>query len=747
MKLDRLFADGQELTINKKIGHGGEGEVFSIANVPGYAVKAYLPKVVKEREGKIRAMVSSKLAATASTIAFPYQIVTNAKGEFVGFLMRLVEKHKEIHELQTPSSRQKHFPNADYRFLVRTAVNIARVFAQAHVAGCIVGDSNQRGILVSQTATVALIDADSFQVTQGGNRYLCVVGVPEYTPPELQGKTLATIVRTPDHDAFGLAVSLFQVLCMDRHPFSGRYAGSGDMPLEKAIAEYRFAYSSRPTGMSPPPGTVRLNDFTPAIRDCFEQAFSPQYVGRRPSPARWVAALEELEASLRVCFRNRLHHYSRLAPDCPWCRMEAEYGRPLFISQEIFAIHLPNGRVDEKQGLVLDVQALLTAVNGIPIPTAISVPVPITPYIAQAGQPAIDAKRRQRVAPIQRGLGVAAILAAGIAFLGYQLPFIIAGAIVAGGGWLIMREVDPGVSVTQAHGAAVANIKKRVEDLQSLSPIDRVLSKKAEALDAIDEYKALSNSYSRVVPEYDQRRRQQQLDVHLSNHPIRGARIGKVSSIDIASLTSYGIANALEARKRDVQQVHGIGPVKAANIAAWVKRVESHFHFRQEYSQDDKNNIKKLQSDIISKQQGVDDKFKRLVEEGRKEARAFEDWKKRTDPELGRLMGRLGQTEADLRYLGLPVPSLDRIAPFTVPPVESYRSRRSTAASFPPSQPAWTPPGVRNTAPKPSPRPRAQACPRCGSRMIVRTARQGRNAGNQFWGCSRYPSCTGTRPI
>ncbi len=100
--------------------------------------------------------------------------------------MRLVEKHKEIHELQTPSSRQKHFPKADYAFIVRVALNIARVFTQVHATGCVVGDINQRGILVSPTATVALIDADSFQMNDGAQRYLCVVGVPEYTPPELQ---------------------------------------------------------------------------------------------------------------------------------------------------------------------------------------------------------------------------------------------------------------------------------------------------------------------------------------------------------------------------------------------------------------------------------------------------------------------------------------------------------------------------------------------------------------------------------
>ena len=32
-------------------------------------------------------------------------------------------------------------------------------------------------------------------------------------------------------------------------------------------------------------------------------------------------------------------------------------------------------------------------------------------------------------------------------------------------------------------------------------------------------------------------------------------------------------------------------------------------------------------------------------------------------------------------------------------------------------------------------------CPRCGSAMIIRTAKQGARAGNHFWGCSSYPKC------
>jgi hypothetical protein len=32
-------------------------------------------------------------------------------------------------------------------------------------------------------------------------------------------------------------------------------------------------------------------------------------------------------------------------------------------------------------------------------------------------------------------------------------------------------------------------------------------------------------------------------------------------------------------------------------------------------------------------------------------------------------------------------------------------------------------------------------CPKCGKPLVLRTAKKGENAGNQFWGCSGFPKC------
>ena len=38
-------------------------------------------------------------------------------------------------------------------------------------------------------------------------------------------------------------------------------------------------------------------------------------------------------------------------------------------------------------------------------------------------------------------------------------------------------------------------------------------------------------------------------------------------------------------------------------------------------------------------------------------------------------------------------------------------------------------------------------CPQCGAQMALRTAKTGKNAGQQFWGCINYPDCKGTAKV
>lgn len=60
-----------------------------------------------------------------------------------------------------------------------------------------------------------------------------------------------------------------------------------------------------------------------------------------------------------------------------------------------------------------------------------------------------------------------------------------------------------------------------------------------------------------------------------------------------------------------------------------------------------------------------------------------------------------------------------------------------------------SPPAERTGPPSRPGKPaeKSPACPSCGSAMVLRTAKQGQNAGSRFWGCPRYPACRGTREL
>ena len=68
--------------------------------------------------------------------------------------------------------------------------------------------------------------------------------------------------------------------------------------------------------------------------------------------------------------------------------------------------------------------------------------------------------------------------------------------------------------------------------------------------------------------------------------------------------------------------------------------------------------------------------------------------------------------------------------------------KRPPAATKTPAPPDPAPPPV-TVAPQTTLRVHAHACPRCGSTMVRRIAKKGINAGNPFWGCTRYPACKG----
>lgn len=81
-----------------------------------------------------------------------------------------------------------------------------------------------------------------------------------------------------------------------------------------------------------------------------------------------------------------------------------------------------------------------------------------------------------------------------------------------------------------------------------------------------------------------------------------------------------------------------------------------------------------------------------------------------------------------------------------------YGIAKMQARFSPPVEPAPRPAAAPLAVPPPRVRGRRPVdgevgCPKCGSAMVMRLARRGRNRGKPFWGCSGYPTCQGTRNV
>jgi len=149
------------------------------------------------------------------------------------------------------------------------------------------------------------------------------VGKPEYTPPEVQGVSLNTINQTIEHDLFGLAVLLFQMLMNGFHPFTGVVPSTmsvGRVDLY-GIREGLFPYHQT-SMITPPPSAPEFTILHPstqqAFYDCFVKGYQEPTL--RPTAEQWYQIIEQNIAKLRQCSTNPEHVFSNHLETCPWCK-------------------------------------------------------------------------------------------------------------------------------------------------------------------------------------------------------------------------------------------------------------------------------------------------------------------------------------------------------------------------------------------------------------------------------------------
>ena len=329
---------GKSITlVGEPLADSGEGKVWR-TNDNGYLAKIYHSPTA-ERVQKLAVMTAHPPTEPNShlnhiSFAWPKSSLKNAQGDCVGFLMPEIKGAKELLDIYNPQRRKSLKLQVDWRFLHRTAQNIASIIAALHNSGYVLGDIKQQNILVNNQALPSIIDTDSFQVRhpQNGKVYRCLVGSQGYTPPELIGKDFSNIDQTEIHDRFRLAVIIYQLLFGGQSPFGGKWIGAGETPeMDELICLGLWLYAPN-SPFQPVERTIPIEIVHPEIQRCFLRCFNDGHKNPhlRPTAREWLAALKVASNSLMPCERIDGHYYSQTYGKCYWCDRSTNLGVDIF---------------------------------------------------------------------------------------------------------------------------------------------------------------------------------------------------------------------------------------------------------------------------------------------------------------------------------------------------------------------------------------------------------------------------------
>ena len=559
-----------EFALGPAIKSGGEGTVHPVTGEPNLVAKIYHTPPDNARLSKLRAMLVKASPKLTEVAAWPVSLLHDGR-HYRGFLMSRVQG-EEIHQLFNPGERARKFPDRRWDFLLHVARNCADAFQALHDAGVVMGDVNEANLLVLANGCVRLIDCDSYQVANGSQVFTCDVGVDQWTPPELQNvPTLRGVVRAVNHDLFGLAVLVFKLVFMGRHPFAGVPLHPGDFELEQAIAGFRFAFSphAHTFGMRPPPHSLLLDKFPESVTKMFEAAFMRgSELNSRPTAARWRDAMEVIKRHLTECQQRPWHLYTtNLRSDCPWCAIHANGGPDYFECAGVAAEMPPPPATG---GLWERIEAVKGLAPVVPTFEALAIPQ----YNAQPFPKEVMGTRGGYVGGwfVIVASVVAAPLTGGVSLLG-----ILVGAGMLNGGKQtpeFQKEVERRRDAAAAAEFQVRAVLEHLGKLRSdyLNVFGR---KKTAARASFDKLRALPQERQQEFESLKRNVLERCEEAYLAQFFIPRGTIEGIGESRRAMLLSHGIQTARDIHRRI--SVPGFGPVLVSNLMAWRSGIVARF--------------------------------------------------------------------------------------------------------------------------------------------------------------------------
>ncbi|HYE04261.1 MAG TPA: hypothetical protein VEL07_01960 [Planctomycetota bacterium] len=539
---------------------------------------------------KLTAMVRLGTDRLKKISAWPLTTLHEEDGTLRGFLMPFIEGRREIHHLTSPPIRKHYYPQATWAFQIHVARNLAAAIDTLHDHRIVIGDINEGGFLVGEDGTLRVIDCDSFQFTDGADQYLCEVGIPDYTPPELHAAgSFDRVVRTVDHDRFGLAVIVFKLLFQGRHPFMGRFTGDGEPDLARFISEFRFAYGRTAIlrHIAPPPFSLGIRALPRGVSSLFERAFSER--GRtvgRPTAEEWHTALTAMATSLVTCRENPAHRHVGGPGGCPWCALEEDSGIVFFY-----------GRLRGDDGWECDSRPWQHALKR--LPELVPVRGAWTParVAGTALPPDVLLSVRLNVIGVWLAAGMLVLGGGYLMMLVTQGLVGILGLVGVTGGVCCFRLI-PGSSalaaeiarrrhrlqVAESACAAALDAVRRFEDAIHMGPdrpssVTMYVDRRSELEAHLRRYANLEGERREALAAFERGNRQAQLRAHLDGCGLRAAKLPWLKPVQLAILESSGVATAGDIERAAIETCFGTESSLVGKLLAWQDAMVAAFRF------------------------------------------------------------------------------------------------------------------------------------------------------------------------
>ncbi len=325
------------LRLEKRLGGGAAGDIYRVAQHPELVAKIYrTPEDRRQYQGKVEDMLRRapnlppivEGGKTYVQIAWPAAILSDRAGDFLGFVMPIVDfkAATELENVLQRSSRQNLGLPEFYGGRLLLAANLAALMAELHAQAHYFIDMKPVNVRFYPGAWyLAILDTDGFSI-QGTQRWPAHQFSFEYIAPEAAGKKPAQLGI--EQDLFALAVIVFRLLNNGVHPYQGiDRQGNAPTAIQDRIFAGLYAYGRAPSSRVAPARASIHESLEDSTRSLFDRAFTG-HPASRPTAREWNDHLRKLitgKIFTRCTVRPNEHgHFSK---GCGLCTLDQQRAR------------------------------------------------------------------------------------------------------------------------------------------------------------------------------------------------------------------------------------------------------------------------------------------------------------------------------------------------------------------------------------------------------------------------------------